>query len=313
MNKAKIDQKRALPWRILATFALLAAAFYFLGTHWQAVSASSAAIRHADVPFLLLALALMVLTLVIAALTYGVLALHPLRLRETLLIQLAASFVGRLLPAGLGGLGVNGVYLYRRKHSPAEATAVVSVNNLIGMGAHILLLAGVVFLRPETLSSLTSRHHTSIPWLGVLAVVVLLAASLSLPAIRAQLTRFIANLAVSVKKERPSKLLSALALAAALTITYTVLLYVSARAIGVQLSLEQVFIVFSFGMLAGTATPTPGGLVGVEAGLFTGFTLYGAPDTQAGAAILIFRLVSYWLPLIPGVFAVFQARKLRLL
>ena len=313
MNKSKIDLKRALPWRIFATVTLLGAALLMLGSHWHTVSASLNAIRHANMFYLLEALLLMMLTLVIASLTYDVLALRPLRLRETFLIQLAASFVGRLLPAGLGGLGLNGLYLYRRKHSPAEATAVVSVNNLIGMGAHLLLLVSLVVVRPDMLSSLASRQTSSIPWLLVSIAIMLLIVSIFLPVVRKKLLRFISNLIISLRRERPSKLFGALLLAGALTITYTTMLYVSARAVGVQLSPEQSFIVFSIGMLAGTATPTPGGLVGAEAGLYAGFTAYGVLDVQAGAAVLTFRLVSYWLPLLPGVIALLKARNLRLL
>jgi len=39
----------------------------------------------------------------------------------------------RLLPSGIGSLGLNGVYLYKRKHTVAEATVVVSTNNLLGI------------------------------------------------------------------------------------------------------------------------------------------------------------------------------------
>ena len=75
------------------------------------------------------------------------------------------------------------------------------------------------------------------------------------------------------------------------------------------LSAEDAPSVEIFGMLAGTATPTPGGLVGAEAGLFTGFTAYGVSVLDAGAAVLLFRLVTYWLPLFPGLLALLAGRK----
>jgi uncharacterized protein (TIRG00374 family) len=65
-------------------------------------------------------------------------------------------------------------------------------------------------------------------------------------------------------------------------------------------------------MLASTATPTPGGLVGAEAGLFAGFVAYGVSAPMAGAAVLLYRFVTYWLPLLPGVLALFLARRRRL-
>jgi len=100
----------------------------------------------------------------------------------------------------------------------------------------------------------------------------------------------------------------ALVLSAVLTAAYTFVLYGAVRSIGGSLGLPQVFIVFSFGMLAGTVTPTPGGLVGAEAGLFAGFVAYGTAQPDAAAAVLLFRLITYWLPLIPGVAALWAAR-----
>jgi uncharacterized protein (TIRG00374 family) len=112
---------------------------------------------------------------------------------------------------------------------------------------------------------------------------------------------------------RPVALLRALLLALLLTATYTALLYVSARSVGINLGVLRTFIVFSLGMLTSTVTPTPGGLVGAEAGLYAGFVAYDAGEVPAGAAVLLFRLVSYWLPLLPGAFALLLAKRRKLL
>jgi undecaprenyl-diphosphatase len=67
-----------------------------------------------------------------------------------------------------------------------------------------------------------------------------------------------------------------------------------------------VFIIFSIGVLAGTVTPTPGGVVGAEAGLAAALVAYGVPAASAIAIALLYRLVTYWLPMVPG-FVVFLA------
>jgi undecaprenyl-diphosphatase len=108
-------------------------------------------------------------------------------------------------------------------------------------------------------------------------------------------------------------LLRALLLAMLLTAAYTLLLYVCVRSVGVRLGLLKTFIVFSLGMLTSTVTPTPGGLVGAEAGLYAGFVAYDVGAVSAGAAVLLFRLVSYWLPLLPGAFALLLAKRRKLL
>ena len=308
MTKPKLDQKRALAWRAAATLMLLAAAVYVLRQHWATVSTGLQVARGASVGWLALSLLAMALTFCIAAAVYGVLALHRLRYRQTLLVSVAAAFAGRLLPAGLGGLGLNGVYLYRRRHTPAEATVIVSVNNLLGMAAHVLLLAALLVFKPGAVRSLLLRHHVQVPWTWGVAVVVLVCLAVQMPAMRRPLAGLISHLADSVRRLSLANVLLAMLLSAMLTATYTFVLYGAVRSIGGSLGLFQVFVVFSFGMLAGTVTPTPGGLVGAEAGLFAGFVAYGATQADAAATVLLFRLVTYWLPLIPGVVALWAAR-----
>jgi glycosyltransferase 2 family protein len=313
MPRPTLDRKRALAWRVAFTVVLTAAGVYVLADHWHTVSQSLQAARGAQLPWMLLSLVIMALTFCIAAATYYALALHRLRYVQTILIELAGAFANRLLPAGLGGLGLNGVYLYRKKHTPAEATAVVSVNNLLGMCAHLALLVGVLIFRPNVVRTLLSRHGISVPWLWLAIGVLTLAASCSVSPVRRKLTSFIRNLLVSARRLTVHKLLRATVLSVLLTVSYTCILYSAARAVGITLGSLEVFIVFSFGMLVSTAVPTPGGLVGAEAALFAGFVAYGVSDTAAGAAVVLFRLVTYWLPLLPGLGALLQARSRKLL
>jgi uncharacterized membrane protein YbhN (UPF0104 family) len=299
---------------IKATFsvALMLAAVGVLGTHWNTVRAGLDATRSARGDLLVYAIILMCVTFMIAAAIYGVLALHRLVYRQTLLIEVASGFVNRLLPSGIGGLGLHGLYLYRKHHSGAEATVVVSANNLIGMAAHLLLLALVILLRPDVVGDILEKYQVGFSWPIALAVLCAIVVATLIPQVRRKLLAFGSTLLQSVGKLRPSQIGKAVVLAVLLTLTYTAVLVMSARSIGISLNQLQIFIVFSLGMLFSTASPTPGGLVGAEAGLFAGFVAYGVSAPNATAAIILFRLVSYWLPLLPGAGALFVARQRRL-
>jgi undecaprenyl-diphosphatase len=48
------------------------------------------------------------------------------------------------------------------------------------------------------------------------------------------------------------------------------------------------------------ASPTPGGLGAMEAALVAGLTAVGAPTGPSVAGVLAFRLLTYWLPVVPG-------------
>ena len=88
-----------------------------------------------------------------------------------------------------------------------------------------------------------------------------------------------------------------------LSLVYVLALAASAEALGAALAFNQLFMVYTFSILVGVATPTPGGIVGVEAGLAGGFIAYGVPADTALAIALLYRLITYWLPLIPGFIA----------
>lgn len=307
------NQKAAkgLWWRIGLSVVLLGAASYVLAVHWGTVAQGLNTARHAQAGWLGLALVCMVLTWYVAAGIYGQLALHRLRYRQTVLIELAAAFVNRLLPSGLGGLGLHGLYLYRRRHTAAEATAIVSVNNILGVAVHACLLLLLIALDPGVLRDVhIGTVHVSWRPIAVVAGMVLLI--VLLPPIRRHLRSFAQSLLISLSRIQRIRLLRAAGIAAVLTCVYTLILVCTARSVGVWLGLPKTFAVFSVGMLIGNAIPTPGGLVGAEAGLFAGFVGYGVSDANATAAVLLFRLVSYWLPLLPGACALLLARNRRL-
>jgi uncharacterized protein (TIRG00374 family) len=46
--------------------------------------------------------------------------------------------------------------------------------------------------------------------------------------------------------------------------------------------------------------PTQGGVGAIEAALILVLTNAGVPQATAWAAVLLFRLINYWLPTIPG-------------
>jgi uncharacterized protein (TIRG00374 family) len=72
-----------------------------------------------------------------------------------------------------------------------------------------------------------------------------------------------------------------------------------------------VFLVFTFGIALGTATPTPGGLGGIEAGLVAGLIIYHVDSATALATVLLYRLLSYWLPLLVGAAALVYSQRQR--
>jgi uncharacterized protein (TIRG00374 family) len=64
---------------------------------------------------------------------------------------------------------------------------------------------------------------------------------------------------------------------------------------------------FFVGML-GNLLPIPGGVGGVEGGMIGAFAAFGVDAGLAVVAVLVFRAMTFWLPLLPGVIAFFKLR-----
>lgn len=83
--------------------------------------------------------------------------------------------------------------------------------------------------------------------------------------------------------------------------------YLTISALGLAASLAAfephfpLIVVFVVGQTLGHLPPTPGGLGAVEDLLVAGLTAVGVAPTAAVAAVLTSRLLTYWLPVLPGI------------
>ena len=85
-------------------------------------------------------------------------------------------------------------------------------------------------------------------------------------------------------------------------------LWASFHAFGVHVPLAVVVQGFFLGMVANLFPLAPAGVGAVDAGMIGAFVLFGIPEQTVFPAVLIFRLVSFWMPIPPGILAFFQLR-----
>ncbi len=86
-------------------------------------------------------------------------------------------------------------------------------------------------------------------------------------------------------------------------------LWASFHAFGVHVPLAVVVQGFFLGMVANLFPLAPAGVGAVDAGMIGAFVLFGIPEETVFPAVLIFRLVAFWMPIAPGIVAFFQLRK----
>ncbi len=86
------------------------------------------------------------------------------------------------------------------------------------------------------------------------------------------------------------------------------ILWASFKALGIAIPFGVVVMGFFIGMTANLIPFAPAGVGAVDAGMIGTFVLFGFPEAEVFAAILIYRLVAFWMPIPPGVIAFFQLR-----
>ena len=86
------------------------------------------------------------------------------------------------------------------------------------------------------------------------------------------------------------------------------ILWASFHAFGVHVPLAVVVQGFFLGMVANLFPFAPAGVGAVDAGMIGAFVLFGIPETTVFPAILIYRLIAFWMPIPFGVAAFFQLR-----
>jgi len=298
-------------WRNGIILLVLAVALYGVLPQIAGFHSATTALAHATARWTFLAVLIAASSYFLAAAVYGLLAKSRLPYLRTTAVQLASNFINRLLPAGIGALAVNYSYLHRTKHTPGQAAAVVGMNNALGFVGNMVLLA--IFLLTTSVHT-TSLHLPGKVWvaIGLLAlgagIMVYKRAGKKL---RDNLRAFITTLASY--RTQPWRLVLALGVSMLLTLSYAGCLYACARAVGLELPLAVLFICMSLGVAGATVTPTPGGLGGAEAALVASLVVYGAHRPDALAAVLLYRICTFWLPLVFGGVALASLRKRRYL
>ncbi len=86
------------------------------------------------------------------------------------------------------------------------------------------------------------------------------------------------------------------------------ILWSSFKSLGVAVPLGEIVVGFFVGMVANLA-PAPAGVGAVDGGLIGVFAIFGYPLETVIAAVLIYRLLAFYLPVPPGIVAFFQLRR----
>jgi glycosyltransferase 2 family protein len=285
--------------RNVLTLVAVVFAAYILAVDLTKTSFSQA-LRQADWRWGAVALLLSALTYVGATWALSGFVLERLRFVQTFLTQVACSFVTLVTPAAVGGVALNLRYLRKRNLTSADAVASIGVSQVIAFALHLILL--VIFIAVAGSSHDTSLRPPGWTYIALAVLVSVALVVLAIPAGRKLLlSRLTSTLGQVIPRlldlaQQPAKLAEGIGGTLVVDAAYIGCLAVSVRAFGGSLSIAAVAVVYLTGSAIGSAVPTPGGIGAVEAALSAGLTAAGLHGTVAFSAVLLFRTVTFWLP-----------------
>ena len=239
---------------------------------------------------------------------------RPLAVGRTMGAQLAAAFTNRLAPAGLGAMTTEVRYLQASGESRGDAVAAVALKSLVSIAVHAIGLTAFILLA-------TSSHaHFGVRAPGIperwellafvafgFAVVGLVVGALRFRHVWLRPIRY-AYGRLLLLRAQPTRALRLAGASAGVTAAYALALVIAVEAAGGG-PLISVVAVYLGASAVGAAAPTPGGLGAVEAGLVAGLAAAGIHTGEAVTAVLIFRLVTYWAPVLPGAVSFWVLRR----
>ncbi|GLY65117.1 lysylphosphatidylglycerol synthase domain-containing protein [Amycolatopsis taiwanensis] len=292
----------------LVGLLLFGAAVYTLLPQLTNLSGVSEALAGANWTWLAISTVTGLVALLLAAVSIIGASWTPLPFWRTTAVQVAAAFTGRTTPGGVGFFGINIAFMERIDIRRSQAVGVTMLNvaatGVLGgiwsvVGAFGMGTAGV-------LTGISIPHGWPVVAgaLGALAIVVAVLAS---PFGR---RRFVQP-GLQVIRElvrtlgQPRRAIQLFGGAAGYLAVSGLGLVTSLAAFDPHMPVFAVLTVFVIGQTFGHIIPTPGGLGAVESLMIGGLAALDIAPTTAVAAVLTSRLLTYWLPVLPGI-AVFR-------
>ena len=294
-----LESGRRVPWQALSAVAVVAGVAGLGVRHWPVLDAGADRLVVADREWLLLAGLCALLTWVCAAITVQGSVREALPVGRVVAVQFAASAANHVLPAGLGAGAVNLRFLMRCGLAPGRAATALAVRSTAGAVVRGALIAVLAVASPGVLR-LPSVGRTPL-LLGLAGVVAVGCVAVPL-ARRTRVRRWLACTVADVRGVHENPRRAAALWGGSLTFAamHTAVVIALVRALDLPVPAGRVALAYLAASSAAVLLPTPGGLGSLDAALAWTLTAAGAPAAASVSVVIGYRLLTVWLPLVPG-------------
>lgn len=290
-------RRRVYPHAAL-TLVVLAAVVCLGLRHWPVLETGAVRLAVADRGWLLLAALATLATWPCSALAQQGAVPRGLPPGRLVAGQFAASTAGHILPAGLGAGAVNLRLLIRCGLPIADAATAILIKGTAGALVRGALIAVLLAACPGLLRA----PHISGGFLLLFGLSAACTAVLLAGPSRAWCRRALTAVRVHVAAvhARPARAAALWGGSLAFVTLHCLVLIAVTRAVALPLPPARIALLYVAASSVAALLPTPGGLGSLDAVLGLALTAAGAPAAAAASAVLGYRLLTVWLPLVPG-------------
>jgi glycosyltransferase 2 family protein len=288
--------------QLVLLVALVYVAYPFIST----VPTFFSALSRANWWWALLGLAISASTYVGAAAALWASADEKVNFWRLSIAQVANTFAATTTPAGVGGLALSTRILQKSGLSTVRATTAVALQQSMQVIMHVVLL---IFFSTVAGAGTDLSHF--VPKATVLYLIAgvalgLVGAFLLVPRLRRwlatdlgpKLKEITADL-IEVARE-PKRMALIVLGCTGTTLGAALALWASVKAFGGDTTFVTVTVVTMVGGTLASAAPTPGGVGAVEAALIGGLAAFGVPAAVSVPSVLLYRVLTCWLPVFVG-------------
>ncbi|GHE49158.1 lysylphosphatidylglycerol synthase transmembrane domain-containing protein [Streptomyces capitiformicae] len=296
---------RRIPVRQILCLLPLALVLVVAVRHRSVLVEGFAHLATAQWPWLVAAVCATCLTWVAAAVTRQGSLVERLPALRLLATQFAAGAANHLLPTGLGASAVNLRFMTVCGVSLARSSAALALYLLAESIARVGLLLALLVAFPGALRLGALLPDRAVaPLLITVAAVLCVAVAVLLLVRRLRTAVFgFVHTALSEARSvhtRPTRVLALWGGSLAFPALQAAGLVMVGLALGLHVPVAHMVVAYLAATVAVALVPTPGGLGSVDAALVVALVAAGGPVAVATAVVLAYRIITLWLPLLPG-------------
>jgi uncharacterized protein (TIRG00374 family) len=230
---------------------------------------------------------------------------------QIMLIEIAAFFASAVTPASLGWVVINQQYLEHYGNDSKNVRTGITLFILLTIAVYAIILLILVLLLP---SLKIPKVHLPATLVMLEIGAFLLAAIGTILWVPASRRKILSEMFPVLKAfpevfRFPSRTAIMIAASILSCLAYGISLTGAIAAFGYTPPFIGILLAYLISVAVSTISPTPGGLGAMEMSLTAALSWQGLPAGSAIAAVLTFRLITFWMPIPLGGWALHYAMK----